>query len=282
MRLVMLRFVIIPIFAVVAVLPAVASPANAAADRPVLRLYVLDCGTLHTSHVESYGLAPAEVGLTDMSVPCYLIRHGGTWLLFDTGLGDDHAGRADRVVDMSLDVPQRLAAQLAAIRVRPEQISYVAVSHFHFDHVGNLASFPHATLLLQRAEAEKMRTAPYPFSPPAAVARLQQGRIELLDGDRDLFGDGSIVLLSTPGHSPGHQSMIVRLRRTGPVILTGDLYHHPEELSLHRVPPREANDATPASRERVRALAQREGAQIWIGHDLARFRAQRHVPAYYD
>jgi glyoxylase-like metal-dependent hydrolase (beta-lactamase superfamily II) len=259
------------------------SPVRATVARPpIVRLYVLDCGTIHTTQVDSYGLAPAEAGLTDMSVPCYLIRHGRTWLLFDTGLGDDHAGRADRVVDMSLEVRQRLAAQLAAIRVRPEQVSYVAISHFHFDHVGNLASFPHATLLLQRAEAEKMRTAPYPFSPPAAVARLQQGRIELLDGDRDLFGDGSIVLLSTPGHSPGHQSMMVRLRRTGPVILTGDLYHHPEELSLNRLPPREANGATPASRERVRALAQREGAQIWIGHDLARFRAQRHAPAYYD
>ncbi|MGE0387050.1 MAG: N-acyl homoserine lactonase family protein [Gammaproteobacteria bacterium] len=253
------------------------------AREPVdLRLYVLDCGYLRTTSTQHWGVTPQEAGITDMAVPCYLIRHGSEFLLFDTGLGDAHAGRADRVGDMTLDVPATIEPQLAAIGIAAQDIDMVAVSHFHFDHVGNLARFPAARLLVQRAEVAQVAARPYPFTPADAVARLNSGKVEALDGDFDVFGDGTVVLQSTPGHSPGHQSLFVRLAREGPVLLSGDLYHYEAELVLNRVPPREAATATPHSRARMQALVEREHGRIWVDHDMKRFRSRREPPAFFD
>jgi len=260
--------------------PASAAPAHRSA--PPLRLYVLDCGTLRTGDVSRYDLKPAEVRHTDMAVPCYLVRHGKDWLMFDTGLGDSHFGKADHIVTLTLEVREQLGPQLARLGLKPSDIGRVAVSHFHFDHVGNLAALTGANLLVQRAEAEAVRRKPYPFTPEAAVRRLDAPNVTLLDGDFDVFGDGSVILLATPGHSPGHQSLRVNLRRTGPVILTGDLYHYPEEVTLGRVPPTEAQSQTPASRARIQQILVHDHAQLWILHDLERYVHQRHSPRFYD
>lgn len=179
-----------------------------------------------------------------MSVPCYLVRHGKEYLLFDAGLGDGHLGRRDAVLDMTLEVRRKPAPHFASLGLQPPDIGTVAISHFHFDHVGNLALFGNGVLLVQRAEAERVRKSPYPFTPAEAVERLDSGRVELLDGDRDVFSDGSVLLLSTPGHSPGHQSLLVRLRRTGTVLLTGDLYHYAARgPARHPSVPRPGRDA---------------------------------------
>jgi N-acyl homoserine lactone hydrolase len=204
------------------------------------------------------------------------------WLMYDTGLGDNHAGRQDEIVDMPLAMTRRLFPQLAQIGLKRSDVKLVALSHFHFDHVRNLAALPRATLLLQRAEAAEMAAHPYPFTPTDAAARLRREPIRLLDGDHDVFGDGSVVLLATPGHSPGHQSLLVRLAHTGPVVLTGDLYLYAAKRRLGRIPEAEKASGTPASRARIEAIVAHERAQLWIEHYFALVRATRKLPRFYD
>jgi N-acyl homoserine lactone hydrolase len=255
-------------------LTAVTATANAPGT---LRLYVLDCGKIIVTQPEILGLTAKDTGTLDNSNTCYLIRHGNTLLLFDAGLGGNLEAPGYR-----FEVPHPLLDQLAGLGVRPGQIQFVAVSHFHGDHVGNLSLFPNSTLLIQRREVEQMRRAPYPYTPPEAMARLAGPHIKQLDGDYDVFDDGSVVLESTPGHTPGHQSLLVRLPHTGTVLLSGDLYHYRAEHELGRVPPAEKESGTAASRARMDALLATEHGELWIGHDMGFFATLRLAPGWYE
>lgn len=266
---------------------ATASTAPAVPKAPPVRLYVLDCGFIKVtdpSVLPFFGVTLADLGgQADMPVSCYLIRHGDQWMMFDAGNGDwRHAMPPEIIAGMVYETPKTLADQLKAIGVAPADVRYLAISHVHLDHVGNVAMLPKARLLIQRKELEAALAEPAPFIPAAAALRLTRPGVVPLDGDEDVFGDGSVTLLSTPGHTPGHQSLLVRLPRTGPVILTGDLYHYPAELRLHKISDHERATEAPASRARIEALAQKEKAQIWIGHDLAGVRATKKAPDFYE
>jgi glyoxylase-like metal-dependent hydrolase (beta-lactamase superfamily II) len=250
------------------------------------RLYVLDCGTLVYNTPEDYSLTRKEVRDTNMAVTCYLIVHPKGILLYDTGLSDRLVGRPlyENALDGYGQIKfNTLSGQLADIGIDAAKINYLVISHQHWDHVGNAGDYAGATWLAYPAERNEM------FSPAARgtpwfpeYAALERSRLVALSGDYDVFGDGSVVVLATPGHTVGHCSLLIRLKNTGPVVLSGDLDHYAEERDLKRMPPEEQTTGTPESRAKVEDLLKRTGAQLWIGHSMEFFRTVRKSPAWYD
>ncbi len=245
------------------------------------RLYVLDCGQNIGKDQSRWSPGVNEGKSIEFSDNCYLIRHAKGLLLWDTGIPDAVAAMPDGMVVANGAITQRraktLAAQLVEIGVKPADIAYVAVSHTHGDHVGNLALFPSSTILIQGAEYEWAMTQPV----KPAFAATQP--IEKLTGDRDVFGDGSVMILSTPGHTPGHQSLLVVLAKSGPVLLSGDAVHLRDNWENRRVPSMNTNrEQTLASMQRIASVMETRKAQLWINHDKAQSAQLRYGPAYYE
>ena len=258
---------------------------TASSRKPALRspmLYVLDCGTLLTESAEEYGLARNEVADPNMADPCFLVMHPKGILLFDTGLPDRLAGRPTVLEGYGLQVTVPLRTQLAAIGVLPGDVSYLALSHSHFDHIGNAPDFVGATWIAQKAELDAVFGPGATEPPPPELAALAKARKRVIQGDHDVFGDGTVVLLFTPGHTPGHQSLYVKLARTGGVVISGDLYHHDEERTLDRMPSEERKTATPDSRRKIEKVLTRKHAQLWVGHSTAFFRDAVKAPRWYE
>src|SRR5205807_7977178 len=158
-------------------------------------------------------------------------------------------------------------------------------SHFHWDHVGNANLFATATWLVRPREREIMfADPPSPRTEPANYTALRNSKTIIIGtSDYDVFGDGSVVIKSAAGHSPDHQVLFVRLAKTGPVLLSGDLYHYPEERKLNRVPTTEFNaEQTAASRAAIEAFVKKTGAQLWIQHDFNANAKLKKAPAFYD
>jgi len=256
-------------------LPKVSSP----------RLYVIDCGTLVYNRPEDYNLTREQVADTNMAVPCFLIIHPKGILLFDTGLSDRLVGRPlwENVDEGYGQIKfNTLLGQLADIGVSPANITYLAISHSHFDHVGNANDYAGAIWLTQKAELDFM------FGPKADAAylplysALAHARRQVFEGDHDVFGDGTVILKFTPGHTPGHQALYVKLAKTGGVVLSGDLYHYAEERPLHRMPKEEESTGTPKSRETIERFLKEKNAQLWIGHSTTFFKNAVKSPGWYD
>ena len=228
------------------------------------------------------------VTTTDMSVLAYLIVHPRGTLLWDTGVIPDELIRPEGTTEARATVHTTVGGQLAAIGYKPSDITYLALSHYHYDHSANGNEFAGATWLVQRAE----RAAMFPDTPPATPvngaarwAALRNSKTKILDGDYDVFGDGTVVILSTPGHTPGHQSLFVNLKKTGPLVISGDLYHYPAERTLKDFTPF-ASLGNPqqeaASKAKVEALLKAKRAQLWIQHDLLASEKIKKSPAYYE
>lgn len=252
-----------------------AGPALAAGS--VDRLVVLDCGSSRTHDLSANWTPGAHVGESyGFGDHCYLIEHGARRLLWDAGIADAVAELPDGLRAagglLTLRVRHTLAAQLKSLGIAPESVTDVAFSHFHSDHVGNANLFTAATHYVQRAEAEAAfgpEAARFGFN-PALYERLAGNPTVRLDGDWDVFGDASVVILATPGHTPGHQSLLVRLPHGSPVILSGDLVHLQENWDLQRVPARNFDrQQSLTSMRRVQRVLAEEGARLWINHDAA-------------
>jgi glyoxylase-like metal-dependent hydrolase (beta-lactamase superfamily II) len=250
------------------------------------RLYVFDCGTLVYNKPEDYNLTRDEVRDSNMGVTCYLVMHPKGMLIYDTGLNDELIDRPlyENVLEGYAQIKfNTLRGQLADIGVAPVAIDYLVLSHYHWDHIGNAGDFAASTWLVYPGDRDQMfgkeaRSQPW-F---AHYAALEHSKTVLLNGDHDVFGDGTVVVIATPGHTEGHCSLLVRLKNTGPVILSGDLYHYPEERTLKRMPDSEKTTGTAESRQKVEELLRRTGAQLWIGHSMEFFRTVRKAPAWYD
>jgi N-acyl homoserine lactone hydrolase len=264
-------------------------PATAQSSPQGPRLYVFDCGYLINLSPETYNLTRQDVPDPTMSVPCFLVVHPNGALIFDTGLGDKLVGRppylTKRGASMSQVVLKTLSSQMAEVGYAPDKIRYLVLSHMHFDHVGNANDFagPATTWLVQKVERDAMfgdNVPPQTINPDYAA--LKTAKTQLLNGDHDVFGDGAVVIKSTPGHTVGHQVLFVKLPKTGPVVLSGDLYHYPAERTLNRMPDRERTVGTPESRAKVDALVKDTGAQLWIGHDIVGFAKLKKSPEYYE
>jgi glyoxylase-like metal-dependent hydrolase (beta-lactamase superfamily II) len=286
----MIKSVLLFAILAVATFPAAAQkPAQAAAS---LKLYVFDCGTLKSGNPDP--LLKAGIKTTDMSVAVYLIVHPRGTLLWDSGVIPDEMIQPGGTTDFRATVKKTLKGQLAEIGYKPSDITYLALSHNHYDHSANANEFAGSTRLVQKTEREVMfNGSPRPGSPnspsnataAARYAALKDSKTKLLDGDYDVFGDGSVMIISTPGHTPGHQSLLVKLPKTGPVLLSGDLYHYPAERELKDFTPFSAlgnPEQEAASKTKVEALLKEKGAALWIQHDLIANSKQKKSPAYYE
>jgi N-acyl homoserine lactone hydrolase len=270
---------------------ALAPSANAAQLAPLPkvtspRLYVFDCGTLVYNKPEDYNLKRDEVKDSNMGVTCYLVVHPKGMLLYDTGLNDRLVGRPlyENVLEGYAQIKfNTLRGQLADIGVTPANIDYLVLSHYHWDHIGNAGDFAGSTWLVYKGDRDQMfgkAARAYPWF--SQYSALENSKTMLLSGDHDVFGDGTVVVIATPGHTEGHCSLLVRLKNTGPVVLSGDLYHYAEERDLRRMPDEEKTTGTVESRLKVEELLRRTGAQLWIGHSMEFFRTVRKSPAWYD
>jgi glyoxylase-like metal-dependent hydrolase (beta-lactamase superfamily II) len=217
-------------------------------------LWALDCGTFVTAH---------------QSDECYLIRHGKRYMLWDLGLNQELAGRpAQLLYKHQVQLRASLKQQLSQLGLTPDDIGTIAVSHGHFDHVGQAPDFPHATLLLGKGDWDG-----WPVTRPEVAQRFQRWRDgkapkEEVEGDKDIFGDGTVVMFATPGHTPGHHSLLVKLRHTGTVLLSGDLYDSQQDYRDGIVPPNAADPvAMAASIKRFHDMATAEHALVLITHD---------------
>lgn len=250
------------------------------------RVYVLDCGTIISNRPETFGLTRDDVFNPNFSDPCFLVMHPKGILLFDTGLPDSHVGRPIYENMMAYEGILKfttLKGELANIGVTAPMITYLALSHSHWDHVGNANDYVGSTWLARKAEYDFMFR---PDANPVALKnydKLKHAKnIKFIDGDYDVFGDGTVVLLSTPGHSPGHQSLYLKLAHTGGVVISGDLYHYTAERRLGRVPPREQTTETPASRKKIEDFLTRTHSQLWIGHAIDWYQNAVKAPGWYD
>lgn len=239
------------------------------------KLYVFDCGTMLERNSERWNLKKEEVPSQDLVSACWLVVHPQGTLLYDAGLEPGPG----------MIAPARsLNRQLAQIGYTPEQITYFSLSHFHGDHTGRSNDFRSSTWLVQELEYAAM----FPENPPAtfnitAYKDLKDSKKILLHGDHDVFGDGTVVLKSTPGHTPGHQSLFIKLAKTGPIVLSGDLYHFPEELTLNRLPTFGFDlKQVSASRVALEAFMKKTGAQLWITHELKFNFTRMKAPNYYE
>jgi N-acyl homoserine lactone hydrolase len=260
-----------------------------------MRLYVLDCGLLNISPegVARYHVTPAEVGETRMPVPCFLIAHPRGTLLWDVGVIPDASveaqarGGAHYNVNPTAAavVTRTLKSQLEAIGYRPDDMTYVAISHAHKDHSANLDEFASATWLARPAEREFMWKPNNERVDPSFYTKLKNSRTIAIDKDEyDVFGDGKVVMKAAPGHTPGHQVLVLQLASLGRVMIAGDLYHYPPERRFHRAPPdNEFNvQQSTASRAMIEEYLQKTKTTIWIEHDFNANAKLKKSPAYYD
>jgi glyoxylase-like metal-dependent hydrolase (beta-lactamase superfamily II) len=281
------------------VLAALAGAACGGGGTPAVpaspRLYVLDGGVL-ASDPSRYRLTEAEVQSVPLAIAAYLIVHPQGVLLWDAGaIADDErralpAGAEHRVrrsdgQERVVTLAPMLEEQLAASGQAAETVTYLALSHYHWDHTADANAFAHATWLVREGDRDAMFAEPAPGAArPGTYAALKGSRTVVVTADEhDVFGDGTVILKAAPGHSEGHQVLYVKLARTGGVVLSGDLYHYPEERTLDRLPTFEVSEEqTAASRRALEAFLTRTGARLWIQHDLVNHRGLSKAPQFYE
>ncbi len=255
---------------------ALAAPALAQ-DKPAATAKVsltrLDCGTVRVNRLNAFSDTEAYPGQSrDLTVGCYLIRHGDQLMLWDLGLPTALKGAAFTTTgDMSATVRRSLVEQLADLGIKPDDIDIVGISHFHFDHIAQLPDFPTAKLYIGKNDWDVLTQNPPPaFVNPTPFAHWisGSGKVEPVARDKDIFGDGRVVMLDMPGHTPGHHALLVRLAGMGPVLLSGDQAHFQENYDSEGVPTFNTNRAdTLASFDRFKGLAKHAKATVIIQHE---------------
>jgi N-acyl homoserine lactone hydrolase len=251
------------------------------------RLYIFDCGVIKGLGVELFGFKKDEVPIRDFFVPCYLVAHPKGTLMWDVGVIPDTAFKGDGapVTEGASTVAKPLLPQLAALGYTPADITYLGLSHYHSDHTANANAFAGSTWLVRPADRDAMFA-----EKPAGI--IQQGTFSalkiskttlLVNDEHDVFGDGTVVIKSAPGHTPGHQVLFLKLKKTGPVLIAGDLYHYPEERTMNRFPSFEFNkEQSAASRAAIDAFLKKNNAQMWIEHDAATNAKLKKAPEFYE
>ncbi len=257
-----------------------------------IRLYVLDCGSMAIRNMGLFSDTGAYEGRPGTIVdPCFLIRHPKGTLLWDTGLSDSLVGQdvpanSDGV---ALHVERRLLDQLADLGVAPSDVTYLAFSHLHIDHTGNANAFTAAMWILNQVELDwAVGTPTPPIVDPASFSAFRAVRTITISGDYDVFGDGRVRILKTPGHTPGHQVLLLKLPKSGALLLSGDLYHLRSDRPAHpgasaQMMPFNTNRAeTLASMDRVEGIVRNAHARLIVQHDPDDFRHLPKPPAYLD
>lgn len=267
---------------------AATEAASKTSPSPV-RLYVMDCGRVNIGDLEIFSnkgeYAERQHTATAM---CYLVRHPQGDLIWDAGLPDALNAMPDGLTNgpFNFSVPTTMASQLEAVGVTPDDIEYFTVSHSHFDHIGNAALFAEtSTFLVDKDERAYMfrdeaRADAQSFP---LVAALESAETTEFDGDYDVFGDGSVTIIATPGHTPGHTSLLVNLAKEGPVLITGDLYHLIESRERRIVPSFNVDaDETLQSMDKFETLAKELGARVIVEHSVEHMNDLPLAPNYLE
>jgi glyoxylase-like metal-dependent hydrolase (beta-lactamase superfamily II) len=230
----------------------------------VMELWRLDCGSIDVDLGAFSDTGLFQGQRRNLVASCYLIRNGNRLLLWDTGLDGALAGKP-RDEDGS-ELKETIVTQLARIGVAPAEVTYVGLSHYHYDHTGQAPDFPNATLLPGKGDWQAIQVRPE-FEPRFRRWLTGGGKIEPVEGDKDVFGDGRVMILKMPGHTPGHQALLVRLA-SGPVLISGDQYHFTENRKVGGVPSFNTDRAdTLASHDRFEKLAANLKAKVIIQHE---------------
>ena len=232
---------------------------------PEITLTRLDCGTsqapteVNQRFSDTYSYGDLKVQLV---FSCYLIKHGDDYMVWDAGHSMSAGAVAPKV---------SIVDQLGQLKVKPEQVKFIGISHYHGDHIGQVGSLPQATLLIGKGDWDVLNLAKPPAGVnPAPFAHWISGggKVEPQPGDKDVFGDGSVLMLNTPGHTPGHHSLLVKLKEKGNVLLSGDLAHFHENYDSNGVPTFNTNRAESlASIDRFKKIAANFKATVIIQHD---------------
>jgi N-acyl homoserine lactone hydrolase len=247
----------------------------------VERLYILNCGEGVAGDISRWSPGVNEGKSMDFVDTCYLIKHAQGWFLWDTGVADAVATMPNGLAPADPKAvhwhrPKTLAAQLDQLGVASSDIKAMAVSHTHPDHIGNVEMFPTTMLYVQKPEYEWPGANNEPrFKPGHPVTELE--------GDHDVFGDGNVTILSTPGHTPGHQSLLIKLPHTGAVVLSGDAVHFKSNWDNRGVPGNNfSKEQTLTSMQKISEVMGKENAQLWINHDKAQRGTLKMSPEFYD
>jgi N-acyl homoserine lactone hydrolase len=264
--------------------------AEAQSRRPAvnsLRLYVFEAGNIRGLDPKLFNFKREELKEVDFVNTAYLIVHPKGTVMFDTGAVPDSHFKGDGapITEGIMSASKPLIPQLKAAGYSPADVDYLVMSHYHSDHTANANDFAAATWIVQKAERDfMMADKPQGIIQPDHYKALRQAKTRVLDNeDLDVFGDGTVIVLSTPGHTPGHQVLFVKLAKRGPVVLGGDLYHYPEERTTGRIPTFEFNaDQSKASRAKVEAFLKQNKAELWIEHDIATHAKLPKAPAFIE
>ena len=251
------------------------------------RLYVLDCGRGAAPNQGYFAEGYNEGKPFDLSDNCYLIHHSGGYLLWGSGIADKFQEIASGVPSYRLRprwvVTTGLAKQLEQLNIKPSSIRYIGLTNSHIDHIGNLALFPSATILMQKAELE------FALNRPFEEGMLDDARFKTslpiteLEGDFDVFGDGTVQIIATPSVTPGNQSLLVKLPKTGAILLSGDVIHFEYGWEHQIVPGNVWNkEKTKELFKRLTEIMAQNYASLWIEHDKVQSNARKFSPAYYE
>ena len=259
-------------------------------SRTVDRMYVIDCGENHANDVSLWTTAADDKGKAYVfSNHCYLVRHRTGWMLWDSGNSDRIATMPKGLVNprgtLTAFMRKPLTESLKEIGVSPTDIGHFAMSHSHGDHSGNANLFAHSTVYMQAAEYDAIHgSAPQKLGiSPANFENLRAAKVVKLNGEHDIFGDGSVVIKPTPGHTPGHQSLFVRLRKAGLILLSGDMVHLRSNWDAMRAPAFNFDvEQSVRSMKEMAALIKATGARLWINHDAEQSRGIPKAPAFVE
>ena len=239
---------------------------------PLMEMWRLDCGEFTFTDYNAFFSDTSEYpsGPKNLVGSCYLIRHGTDYMLWDTGIPAGVVRQPVQTPAIRATLRATIVDQLARINVRPEQVTFVGISHYHFDHTGQAASFPQARLIMGAGDLAALRgTDPGVERAPLAHWLTGGGQVVEARGDHDVFGDGKVIMLNLQGHTPGHRGLLVRLA-SGPVLLSGDTYHFTEQVQRRGVPPFNTNRADSlASMDRFDRLGRNLRAIVIIQHEPA-------------
>ena len=252
-----------------------------------VRLYVFDCGVITGMDPKLFNFKREELADTRMSVPCFLIVDPKGTLMFDVGAIPDADFKGDHtpITESYFTSTRTLRSQLAQIGYHASDITYLAMSHYHADHTANANEFASSTWLVRQVERDSMfAEKPPQIAAPRTYDKLKDSKTIIISTDEyDVFGDGKVIIKFAPGHTAGHQVLIVKLANTGNVMLAGDLYHYPEERKLNRVTAYEYDaKQTLASRAMIEAYCKQTNTQLWIEHDFAGNAKLKKAPKFYD
>ena len=259
------------------------APIESTAQISQLQMYMLDCGLIEISDLDGFSSAGDYAGQSDtFTDTCWLLRHPDGDFLWDLGLPTGLAGSGQQNNGVfTLSMERTLTDQLVEIGMFANDVDMISISHSHFDHTGQADQFQSAKWLVHAAEyaamfpaeagetgesAESNENDESSANPFIDFASLER---QVFTGEHDVFGDGSVIILPTPGHTPGHTALLVNLPEAGPILLTGDLYHRHESRTLKRVPRFNTDEAqTLVSIDTFEARATATGARVIIQHEM--------------